>query len=479
MSSQSSLRKNAVLNTIKQICTIIYPIITFPYISRVLGKYYYGKVNFSNSIVSYILMIAALGITNYSIREGSRIKDDRKELQKFCNQIFSINICSMIVAYIVLFLLICFWKKLDGYTLLLLIQASTVLFNTIGTDWINSIFEDYEFITIRYIICQGIAVVLMLLLVHSKNDYLLYAVTCSIGTILANIMNVTYIRKHYDLHPRLTLHMDLHRNMKPIFMLFGSAIATTIYVNSDITILGLLKNESEVGLYTVSSKFYTMLKQMLNASLTVAVPRISHERDSVKPQTLNRHLSQIIGSLIIFSFPISAGLFSLARNIIVLFSGVEYEMAFTSLQILSVSIIFATMASFFINVIMISFGMETQVLFATMFSALINIVLNFVLIPAFGQNAAAFTTLLSEISIFCLGIFYTRKRVKISIRRNVVIAATEFAAVMVICAGIRHFLSSNNFITIFLCVILCAAACLGILFCLDKDDVKKLIHFRK
>ena len=142
MSSQSSLRKNAVLNTIKQICAIIYPIITFPYISRVLGKYYYGKVNFSNSIVSYILMIAALGITNYSIREGSRIKDDRKELQKFCNQIFSINICSMIVAYIVLFLLICFWKKLDGYTLLLLIQASTVLFNTIGTDWINSIFED-------------------------------------------------------------------------------------------------------------------------------------------------------------------------------------------------------------------------------------------------------------------------------------------------------------------------------------------------
>lgn len=479
MSSQSSLRKNAVLNTIKQICTIIYPIITFPYVSRVLGKYYYGKVNFSSSIINYILMIAALGITNYSIREGSRIKDDKKELQKFCNQIFSINICSMIVSYIVLFLLIRFWKRLDGYTLLLLIQSSTVLFNTIGTDWINSIFEDYEFITIRYIVCQGIAVLLMLLLVHSKSDYLLYAVTCSIGTILANIMNVAYIHKHYDLHLRLTSHMDLHRNIKPIFMLFGSAIATTIYVNSDITILGLLKDESEVGLYSVSSKFYTIIKQMLNASLTVAVPRISHEKSSVKPQTLNRHLSQIISSLIIFSFPISAGLFSLSRNIIILFSGAEYEMAYTSLQILSISIIFATMASFFINVIMISFGMETQVLFATMFSALVNIVLNFVLIPAFGQNAAAFTTLLSEISIFCIGIFFTRNTARVSIRRNIVTASTEFVIVMMICAGIKHLLNSNNLITIFLCVIFSSAACLGILCILDKDDIKKLLNFKR
>jgi O-antigen/teichoic acid export membrane protein len=423
-------------------------------------------------------MIAALGITNYSIREGTRVRNDHEKLQKFCNQIFSINICSTIVAYAVLFLLILFWPKLDGYTILLLIQSVTVVFTTIGTDWINSIYEDYEYITIRYIICQGVAVLLMFLLVKSKEDYLFYAFTSSFGTVLANIMNVGYIRKHYDLHPRFTIHMDVKRNLEPILLLFGSSIATTIYVNSDVTILGILKDENEVGLYSASSKFYSMVKQMLNASLTVAIPRISSERARYGIETVNSHLNHILSNLIIFSFPAAAGLFGISKELILLFCGAEFEPAYTSLEILSVSLIFATMGCFFVNVVMISFGMEKNVLLSTFSSAILNISLNFVLIPQWGQNAAALTTLMSEILVVVMGFLFTRHTVNIRIGKMFACALLEFIAVVIICRLI-HMLGLGTLLTIILCVVLSLLACAAIIAVFDKEKIKEILKRKK
>ena len=92
MQKYRSIKVNAILNTTKQICMIIFPIITFPFASRVLGTFYFGKVNFGASIISYITLIAGLGISNYAIREGAKLRDERGRLQTFCNEIFSINI---------------------------------------------------------------------------------------------------------------------------------------------------------------------------------------------------------------------------------------------------------------------------------------------------------------------------------------------------------------------------------------------------
>ena len=131
---RKSLKVNAALNVIKQLCMIVFPMITFPYASRVLGTFHYGKINFGSSIISYIMLIAGLGVSKYAIREGARVKDDRKRLDELCDEVFSINIISTIAAYTVLLFLMLFWKKLDGYKALLMIQGLAVLFTTIGTD---------------------------------------------------------------------------------------------------------------------------------------------------------------------------------------------------------------------------------------------------------------------------------------------------------------------------------------------------------
>ena len=111
---QKSLGLNAVLNGIKQCCSIIFPLITFPYISRVLGNDGYGKYSFSYSVTNYFILLAALGIYTYAIREGAKVRDDQKEVDKFCSQVFSINVCSAAISLLLLSIMVFCLPKFSG-----------------------------------------------------------------------------------------------------------------------------------------------------------------------------------------------------------------------------------------------------------------------------------------------------------------------------------------------------------------------------
>lgn len=407
-SKPKSLKINAALNAVKQVCMILFPMITFPYASRVLGVDNYGKVNFGLSIVSYIALIAALGITNYSIREGARLRSDEEKIQKFIKEIFTLNVYSTIFAYIILFLLLLFWKHLTSYGTLIIVQSTAVFFTTLGVDWVNSIYEDYLYITLRYISCQVIAVILMFLLVKNPQDFILYSFVSTSSTILANIWNVFHIKK-YNVRLMLVPFKDIKKHMGPVIILFGSAVASLIYISSDVTILGILSSDKRVGYYSVSVKIYTLIKQVVNAVLVVAIPRFSHELSKGNREGVNKQLGQLQDFLIVMIGPIATGLFLLSRDIIVLFAGEEYTAAYSSLRILSLAILFATLANFYINVIMIPFKKEKVILFATIVSAVANIILNFVFIPALNEDGAASATVIAELIMLILGIVATRK----------------------------------------------------------------------
>ena len=136
------LKVNATLNAIKQCCGIIFPIVTYSYASRVVGADGLGIYSFVQSIISYMLLIASIGISNYAVREGAKIKDDSDKLKDFCNQIYSINIVFTVFSYLILFFTFILWNKLHGYKYALLIQCTAIVLTTLGADWINSIYED-------------------------------------------------------------------------------------------------------------------------------------------------------------------------------------------------------------------------------------------------------------------------------------------------------------------------------------------------
>ena len=141
--TQKSLKKNAFFNTLKTVLTLFFPLITFPYSSRVLGPEAIGKVHFAQSIVSYFSILASLGISTYATREAAKVRDSKDELNTVSTEVFIINMVATLVSYALLALSVVFVKKFEDYRLLLAICSSLIIFTTIGMGWLYQAVEDY------------------------------------------------------------------------------------------------------------------------------------------------------------------------------------------------------------------------------------------------------------------------------------------------------------------------------------------------
>lgn len=199
-----SLTVNAFLNLIKTMCSVLFPLITFPYISRILGVNNLGIFNFSSSVISYFTLIAGLGINTYAIREGAKIRDDRKELSEFSSEVFTINFISTIISYLLLFLCILLFNKLQVNCIIIAVLSLSILFTTVGCEWIYNIFEDFKYITFRSILFQIISLVMLFLFVRTKDDLLVYAIITVIATSGANIVNMITRGKYVDIRFRFS-----------------------------------------------------------------------------------------------------------------------------------------------------------------------------------------------------------------------------------------------------------------------------------
>lgn len=391
---QKSLGVNAILNGIKQCCSIIFPLITFPYISRVLGSVGYGKYSFSYSVTNYFILLAALGIYTYAIREGAKIREDKKKLNKFCSQVFSINVCSAVISLLLLSMMAIFLPKFSGYNAYIFIQSTAIIMTVIGTDWVNGIFEDYFYITVRYIAVQCVCLIAMFVFVREPGDVIPYCIISVLATNGGNLINVFYVRKYAKI--RFTFDMDLKRHLMPLLILFVNSIAISIYVNSDITMLGFFESDTQVGVYSFASKIYNLLKQLINAVIVVSVPRISYIIKN-RPEEYRKFLNRIFSGLNVVLLPIVIGMFFMSDSMILIAGGEQYISGDTSLKILSAATLFAIYASLFTNCVLIVNRQEKFCLKATIVSAIVNVGLNFILMPSLGMIGAAITTVIAEL----------------------------------------------------------------------------------
>lgn len=474
---KKSMAVNALLNCIKQCCIIVFPLITFPYVSRVLGPTNYGKFSFASSIISYITLIAGLGINNYAIREGARVRKDKNRFSKIASEIFSINILTTIVAMLILTGMIGLWTKLKEYREILLILSLSVIFTTVGADWINSAYEDYLYITIRYIACNLVSIGCIFVFVRNENDYIIYSIITVLPVIIANIINCYHIEKTLGIKKRFVINFDLNVHIKPIFLIFATAVAQVIYINSDITIIGVSCGDKFAGNYSVAAKIYTLVKQLINSLMIVAIPRISNMMENIDLYYVKDKLTKTFNVVFILLVPMSTGLFMLRREVVLIISGTEYQEAIAPLGVLSVSLFFASIACFYINVIMLPYKMEKKIFIYTVISAVINIIFNFVLIPLIGITAAAITTLFSEIIMFGCGAVNTRDFVSYS-KKPILCGLLSGGLVFVVCLIMRKCMSYP--VLVLICSIaVSSTGFLAICFGVYGKDIIMMLKVRK
>jgi O-antigen/teichoic acid export membrane protein len=472
--SNKSIGWNAALNMIRTVCRVIFPLITFPYISRVFHVDNIGIYNFCASIISYFALTANLGIDTYSVREGARLRNNRNLMNEFASEVFSINLIATIISYAVLFLCIALLPRFKTDATILISLSLSIIFTTIGCEWVFTIYEDFAYITIRSVLFQILGLILMFLFVRDDNDLIQYALISTLSSIGSNFINVFFVNRYCKI--RFVLNRNMSKRLIPILFLFANSIATTIYINSDTIMLGIISGSRATGLYSVSTKIYTIVKQLLAAIIIVSIPRLSAYLGENKNNLFKKTANQIMNSLIVVVIPAMVGIFALSKDIILVISGKEYVEATSSLQILSIALFFSVFSWFYTSCILIPNREENNVLGATIIAAAVNIALNFFLIPRIQQNGAAITTVLAEFISMVICYHYGKRHFRATlIPKDIISVIFGCFGILFICYMAEKYIA-NAIISTILAIVVSVILYAGILAITKNKSIKFILR---
>lgn len=398
---KKSLNINIILSCVKTVTSLLFPLITFPYITRVLSPDGVGKYNYSNSIVSYFVLLAGLGIGTYAIREGSKIRENKEKFNIFASEVILLNLISMVVSYLILFLCVFLVNKLYVYKEAILLCSISIVFTTLGMDWVYTIYEEYVFVTLRAILSQILSIICLFVFVHNEGDVYIYILIHVFSTAFSNVLNMVCIRRYFRF--RIVKIRDIMQHIKPVLLIFALSISSAIYVNSDMTMLGWISGTEQVGYYTVASKMYNIIKMVLNSLVMVFIARLSnyYENNRKLYNSTFKYAHNIITTILI---PLFVGSLLFSDVIIIIISGEEYLVANSSMKILFFSLIFAVCGNLYSTGGLLIARLERYILVATSLGAIMNLILNAMFIPKMGCLGASVSTAITELCI-CIYIF--------------------------------------------------------------------------
>ena len=212
-----SVKMNMIMNAILTMSSFIFPLVTFPYVSRILLPVGTGKVSFATSVISYFSMFAQLGIPTYGVRACAKVRDDKEKLSRTVHEIMFINLFMCVIAYIALFVSMQFVPRFRQDKLLLMVVSSTILLNSIGVEWLYKSLEQYSYITVRSIAFKFIALVFMFLFIHEEKDYVIYGGISIFASSASGILNFINLRKYIYFRPMGGYDIKKHIKMVVVF----------------------------------------------------------------------------------------------------------------------------------------------------------------------------------------------------------------------------------------------------------------------
>lgn len=474
INNDSKVNRNMLLNMAKTILSVIFPLITYPYATRILGPENFGKVSFCLSIMGYISLIATLGISNYAIREGGFYRKRQSDINQFSSEIFTISIISTIAAYIILFLLLIFSVKLQNYVMILLIQSLSVIFVTIGTDWVNMIFEDYLYITVRSLIVQIVMLVSLFAFVRSSDDYLQYAGITVLGNGIVSMLNFCYVKKYVKVK---IVKFNIKKHLNSILILFSNNIAVSIYCNSDITMIGYFLSDSQVGLYSLASKIYMVIKQIIAAAYSVSVTRMTEYIGIKNKIAFIGLLNDIINNIILIAIPVIVGGVVYSDNIIVILAGDEFLDASTPFIILIFTILPAVLGGMLAYCINLPLKKEVVNLRCTSISAVENIILNAIMIPNFGIVGSAFATFVSEFTVFALLLYSLKSNLQIFNLRRILFNVVKCGVSCIPIIILKYIFPQEKSLALFSAIVIVSITLYFVVNVMIKNEnLKNLIN---
>lgn len=406
---KKSLKLNFIMNAILTMSQFIFPLITFPYVSRVLLPAGTGKVSFATSVVSYFLMFAQLGIPTYGIRICAKVRDNREELTRVAQELLFINLVTCVLSYIVLFFALIFIDRLqDNRTLYIIISLNIVL-NAIGMEWLYKALEQYTYITIRSLVFKIISVVTMFLLVHEQSDYVIYGGITIFAGSASNVFNFINVHKYIDLKP--IGNYNLKRHLKPILIFFAMSCATTIYTHLDTVMLGFMAADDDVGYYNAAVRIKSILVSIVTSLGTVLLPRASYYVEHGQIAEFRRITNKALSFVFLVATPLMLYFMVFAKEGIYFLSGKAYTGSIIPMQLIMPTLLLIGITNILGIQILVPLGREKTVLHSEIAGAVVDVIINALLIPKFRSAGAAIGTLVAEFIVLVYQYFTLKDEV--------------------------------------------------------------------
>lgn len=421
-----SVKLNFIFNAILSITKFVFPLITYPYVARVLGAEGTGKVSFATSLIYYFIMFAELGIPTYGVRKCATVRDDKEKLSRTVHELLIIQTITSIISFIALFVCMFTVPKLCSEKLLYLVVSSAIIFHLVGMEWLYKAVEQYQYIAVRSMLFKLIAIIAMFLMIRDQDDYIIYG---GIGIFAASgsyVCNLLKAKSLISFKPMGGYNLKQH--MKPVLIFFAMACAVSIYTHIDTIMLGFMSGDTVVGYYNAAVKIKTIMVGLTTSLSVVLLPKASYYVKQNKLAEFEKIARKSINFSVLFTLPVVIYFILYANYAIDLLAGAEYVPAIFPMRIIMPTVLIVGLSYPIGMQMLVPLGKEKYVLISEIAGAVVNIIVNALLIPRFEAAGAAVGTVIAELTVLVVQYFSVRKTVP-NIFSNVKLWKTAAATV--------------------------------------------------
>lgn len=408
-----SVKKNFAWNLILTCSGYVLPLITYPYISRVLGVGNIGICGYVDSIIDYLILFSALGVGSLGVREIARVKEDANQLREVFSSLLFFNTAMTILSCLVLVILAFTVPRLYEIREYVFIGLVKLISNAFLIEWFFKGLQDFRFITIRSLSIRVLYVFAVFAFIHTSNDVWIYYLLNSLMVLINSVVNYYYSRRF----TRFSFG-DIHLR-KYISRILGFGyylILTSLYTSFNTLFLGSVCPNEEVGYYVTATKLYTILMSVISAFTAVMVPKVAELLSSGKNEELQHIADSIFPILVCLSLPLIFFCQFFAQEIILLISGPGYEGAITPFRIIIMLVLIIGMEQIVISQFLMAADKAKPVSLLASLGAIVGLSINFLLTPKIGAIGSAVSWGISESVVLIAAIYTLPKYISIKIR---------------------------------------------------------------
>ena len=401
---KKSVLANYIYNIIYQILLMILPLITTPYISRVLGADRIGAYSYTQSITYYFTLFGCFGLNLYGQREIAYVQNDVNGRSKVFWEIISIRFITHLVSLIVFSMTFVQYEK---YSTLFTIQIIDIVASFIDVSWFFQGLEDFKRIVTRNIFIKILAVAAIFVFVKKPSDIIVYALIYSLSLLIGNLIMIFYLPKLITKHK--IKGIDVLKHIRPCLVLFLPQIASSIYNVLDKTMIGALTGvEAEVAFYEQAQKIVKVALSFLTAIGTVMLPRIAAVFAQKDYNTIKRYLEKSFRFAFFLGVPLSLGMISTASCLVPWFYGDGFGKVAPNIMVIAPIILIVGLSNVIGVQYLLPTGKQTAYFISVLCGSLMNISLNIILIPKLFSLGAAIASIIAEFSVLIAQVYITR-----------------------------------------------------------------------